>query len=331
MNGPLQELPIGVQTFSEIAKDSLLYVDKTAYFAEMISRHGTKAWFLARPRRFGKSLTVSTLKALLSGQKKFFKGLAIEKRLNEKLFAPRPVVRLDMSYAQTDQGIEEFRRSLGRLTSSSAVWQGKKRSLARLISSSPKPFHFKPAANLSPAEILSGLIEKLATESGSPVAVLIDEYDKPYLDLIKAPEEAEKVREALRAFYTTLKASDEHISFIFITGIGKFTRMGVFSAMNNLRDISISSEYAAICGFTHEELVGEFGAQVEDAARKQGKKRMICLMNLGIIMMDFLLTEKRASIILFPLYSFSLKNNSIITGSIAEAREQLRNISKIIA
>ncbi|MDR1164433.1 MAG: ATP-binding protein [Deltaproteobacteria bacterium] len=269
MNRVVQKLPLGVQTFADIG-DRLLYVDKTAYIAELIADFGTKAWFLSRPRRFGKSLLLSTLVALFSGQRKLFKGLAIEKRLDEEIFAARPVIRLDMSYAVTDMGIDEFRQSLGSLTSSRAIWQGGKWSLARFLSSSPKAVRFKLTPNLSPARILAELIEKLATKSGRKVAVLIDEYDKPYLDLIKRPDEAEKVREALRAFYSVLKASDEYISFIFVVGISKFTRMGVFSAMNNLTDISVLPKYASICGFTHEELSDKLGPYVEEAAQSLG-------------------------------------------------------------
>ncbi|MDR1166235.1 MAG: ATP-binding protein [Deltaproteobacteria bacterium] len=267
-----KSLPIGIQTFEKIINDHYFYLDKTDIIARMIEEKAA-AYFLARPRRFGKSLLLSTLEALFSGQREFFAGLAIEKKLDEEIFAARPVIRLDMSYAQTDMGLVEFRRTLGELTSSSAIWQGGRWSLTRFLSSSPKSFIFNQADNLSPAEILTKLIEKLAKKSGRKVAVLIDEYDKPYLDLLKKPDEAEEIREALRAYYTILKASDKHISFIFITGISKFTRMGVFSAMNNIRDISVCPEYAALCGFTHEELAERLGEQVNEAASKLGKKR----------------------------------------------------------
>ncbi|MDR1166270.1 MAG: AAA family ATPase [Deltaproteobacteria bacterium] len=270
---PPQQLPIGVQNYPEIATDSLLYVDKTAYIAKMISEHGTKAWFLGRPRRFGKSLIVSTLKTVFSGQRELFKGLAIEERLDEEIFAARPVIALDMSLVTNILGIEEFQKSLGRVTSSSAVWRGAKSATPNAISSPVEPFLFRGDPDLPPGEILSDLITNLSKLSGQRIAVLIDEYDKPYLDLIKTPKEAEKVRATMRDYFTRLKAIDEYISFIFVTGISKFSRMGVFSALNNLRDISVSPEYATICGFTQEELSGPLGARVEAVAASLGKNR----------------------------------------------------------
>ncbi|MDR1165575.1 MAG: ATP-binding protein [Deltaproteobacteria bacterium] len=271
MSGPLQELPVGVQNFPEIIKDSLVYVDKTAYISEMISRHGVKAWLLSRPRRFGKSLVFSTLKTLFSGQRELFNGLAIENRLDEKIFAPRPVIALDMSLVTNNLGIAELQNSLGRVTSSSAIWREDEKASISPLFPSAEPSRFERP--LPPGEILFDLIKNMSTRSGQKVAVLIDEYDKPYMDLIRTPEEAEKIRVTMRDYYTRLKAADEYISFIFITGIGKFARMGVFSSLNNLLDISTIPEFAAICGFTHQELSGRLGAYVEEAAIKLGKKR----------------------------------------------------------
>jgi hypothetical protein len=245
----LKELPIGVQTFEEIVRDDLLYVDKTSFIEEMISRHGTKAWFLSRPRRFGKSLTVSTLKALFSGRRELFKGRAIERRLDEKIFAPRPVIMLDMSRVSTAAGVNAFRNSLVDFTYE--------------VSESLN-FEIQPGLD-SPA-VLWRLITRCAADSGRRVAVLVDEYDKPYLDFMQKPEEAEEVRATMRDYYAQLKAADEHISFIFITGVSKFSRMGVFSALNNVNDVSIDEKYGAMCGYTHEELAGRFGAHLKEAA-----------------------------------------------------------------
>ncbi|MDR1166536.1 MAG: ATP-binding protein [Deltaproteobacteria bacterium] len=272
MSKTFKNLPVGLQSFPKIIQEQFFYLDKTDFIARMIDEKAGP-YFLARPRRFGKSLLISTLAALFSGKREFFTGLAIEKRLDEKIFAARPVIRLDMSYVKTNIGFAEFYRTLGRMTSSSAIWQGSKWSLTRFLFASPKSFDFNPSAKLSPAEILTKLIEKLAKKSGRKVVVLIDEYDKPYLDLLNMPDEAEKVRDELRAFYTILKASDDHISFTFITGISKFTRTGVFSAINNIRDISVSPEYAALCGFTHDELARRFEKQIDEAASKLGKNR----------------------------------------------------------
>jgi hypothetical protein len=175
---------------------------------------GAAAYFLSRPRRFGKSLIASTLRALFTGQKEFFKGLAIEERLDEELFAARPVIVLDMTLVTNYLGIEEFQGSLGRMTSSSAIWPVDGSPIGGSMSLSTGSRDFKRETVLPPGEILSNLISDLSKRSGLQVAVLIDEYDKPYLDLIEKPDEAEKVRVAMRDYYTRLKTCDEYISFI---------------------------------------------------------------------------------------------------------------------
>jgi hypothetical protein len=245
----IKSFPIGTQTFDEIISKEQIYVDKTSLLADMIT-DGPKVWFLARPRRFGKSLTVSTFEAIFSGQKTLFEGLDIEPRLSEKTFAPRTVIRLDMNMVTAIESVEVFKRSLGRLTASLATDLG--------VNVDP---------TLPPNEILSNLIKGAAHKSGQRVAVLIDEYDKPFLDLMRKPDELEEVRNIFRIYYSQLKSSDKHISFIFITGVSKFSRQSLFSAFNSIFDISMDPKYGAICGFTHDELESNFRPYIEATAK----------------------------------------------------------------
>jgi hypothetical protein len=250
------ELPIGSQTFSDLVKDPSFYVDKTAYLADLISSK-TKVWFLSRPRRFGKSLTVSTLEAIFSGQRELFKGLAIEERLDEERFAPRPVIKLDLSLVHAGLGVEGLRKDLAELTDPLAVRLGVSQSVE------DDPYSKKVSIN----KTLVNLIEVCAKISGTPVAVLIDEYDKPYLSFMRRSAEMEDAREVLRDYYTQLKAAEKNIFFVFITGISKFSRMGIFSTLNNITDISISPRFGAICGFTQAELERHFARLIEDTAQ----------------------------------------------------------------
>jgi uncharacterized protein related to proFAR isomerase len=246
----LINLPIGIQTFEHVIGNNCLYVDKTDYLARIIE-NTTKPWFFSRPRRFGKSLTVSTLEAIFSGKKELFKGLAIEKRLDEPMFAARPVIYLDMSSVTTNRGVDVVEQSLVRLTLRQAKMHG-----------------LEIDSHIPPGEALYELISECAQRSSCPVAVLVDEYDKPFLDFFHKPEEAEQVREAMRSYYIQLKAADRYISFIFITGISKFSRMGVFSALNNITDISINTDFGAMCGYTHEELIRYFDRYIDAATDK---------------------------------------------------------------
>jgi hypothetical protein len=245
------KLPTGIQTFEKVIKLGGIYVDKTAYLAKMIEDVPT-TWFLARPRRFGKSLTVSTFESIFLGQRELFKGLAIEKKLDEEPFAPRPVLHLDMSGITTSQGPKEFYDSLIE---------------AILILTKRLNIDFPPYK--SATAIFSSLIQECHRKYGSLVAVLIDEYDAPVTNLLEKPDEAEQVRQTLREFYSQLKANDKHISFAFVTGITKYVKGGLYSAFNNPVDISIDPEYGALAGFTHEEIKRYYGPYVKGVANYQ--------------------------------------------------------------
>ena len=241
----LTKLPIGIQDFVKLREGGYLYVDKTKYLVDLIDSGAV--YFLSRPRRFGKSLTISTLDALFSGKKELFEGLYAEVFLNRPEFQPCPVVRLDMSQTTTDQDVDALRASMLLQVQQNAARYGLEIS------------------ETSPGSALNQLLHDLAKKQGR-VAVLIDEYDKPILDSLQDLEKAEVFRASLRNFYTQIKASDEQTRFVFVTGITKFTKTGIFSAMNNLNDISMDEQYASMLGYTREELDHSFAPHIQQTA-----------------------------------------------------------------
>ena len=251
MTKTLLPLPIGVQTFEIIRQDNLLYVDKTSRLEELVKN--CRRVFLSRPRRFGKSLTLSTLDALFSGKAELFRGLAAEAWAIEQAKHPAPVLRLDMSMMSVSD-IAQFEGSLN----SALTWRAEDAGVT--------------LSSQQPSDKFQELIRALYRQSG-PVVVLIDEYDKPILDKIGNLEAAEAMRGSLRTLYTVLKGCDEYLRFVMLTGISKFTKTGVFSAMNNLRDISMVEEFGDIVGYTQEELERDFADWLDDAAGKMSLSR----------------------------------------------------------
>ncbi len=243
------KLPIGIQTFEKIRSGDYIYVDKTKYLIHLID--GGSVYFLSRPRRFGKSLTVSTLDALFSGKKELFKGLYAEEFFERPEYRTYPVVSLNMSEAVTSLSIAELRESM-----------------LEIIDTNVRRHNIKdPYTGKLPEMALKRLLESLNREIG-PAVVLVDEYDKPILDCIHNVKKAEEVRESLRSFYTQIKASDSSIKFVFVTGISKFTKTGIFSTMNNLKDVSAMPEYGAMLGYTQEELELNFKAHIERSSER---------------------------------------------------------------
>jgi len=240
-------LPIGIQTFEKLRTEGCVYVDKTKYLIDLIDNGSI--YFLARPRRFGKSLTISTFDALFSGKKELFKGLYAEEFLNRSNFQHSPIIRLDMSTITTYDGIDMMKESMLRLT----------QEVAEKLEIELSDTRFS-------GDLLSRLISKTAKKYKQKVVILLDEYDKPYTDFVNDPGMAEKVRDVLRSYYVQIKAKDEYIRFIFITGISKFAKVGVFSALNTLLDISLKPEYSSICGYTEEEIVRYFPDRLEETA-----------------------------------------------------------------
>ena len=230
-------------------------MDKTAPLVELINAGDW--YFLSRPRRFGKSLTLSTLDAMFRGKAELFRGLAAEDWVAEQAAHPCPVLRLDMSMMDV-RGVAEFEDSLMR-------------EMARRAEESEIEIK-----STLPGGVLRDLIIGLYDASG-PVVVLIDEYDKPILDKIGDLEAAEAMRMALRSFYTVVKACDEYLRFVMLTGISKFTKVGVFSAMNNLNDISMDRQYGDVVGYTQEELERDFAGWIDRAAEAMETTRAALL------------------------------------------------------
>ena len=213
----LKRLPVGIQTYSEIRDLDCLYVDKTEYIWNMI--HLGKYIFLSRPRRFGKSLLVSTLQAYFEGRKELFKDTFIGSV--EKEWTEYPVLRFGMSTAKHCNKEELELELSNKLTAYESIY-GK-----------------GAADEVKPNQRLQGLIERAHAKTGHKVVVLIDEYDAPLLDVVHKKENLEVLRQVMHNFYSPLKDSDPHLEFLFITGITKFSQLSIFSELNNLKNISM--------------------------------------------------------------------------------------------
>ena len=241
-------LPIGIQNFKKLREANCLYVDKTGILQNVIE-NGFQ-YFLSRPRRFGKSLTLSTLEAMFKGEVELFKGLKAEEWVKKQSEHPLPVLRLDMSGLGSYSNAEELNLSIMR-------------RLRDVAEDNSLLIEDERTCD----ELLRKIIRSLQKEYGS-VVILIDEYDKPILDNITNIEKANEMREILRSFYTMIKSCDDYLRFVFITGISKFSKTGVFSAMNNLVDISMDQEYGDITGYTQDELNFYFRDWIDRASQK---------------------------------------------------------------
>ncbi|MBR6284280.1 MAG: AAA family ATPase, partial [Muribaculaceae bacterium] len=242
--------PLGIQTFSEIIEKGFVYVDKTALVHRLADMG--KYYFLSRPRRFGKSLLLSTLAAYFQGRRELFSSLALERL--ETRWETYPVLRLDLNNGNYTQNSSELN---SQLNAAIVEWESK---------------YGLPASN--PADgagvRFKQTILSLHAQTGKQVVILIDEYDKPII----ANVEREKVdlqnemRNILKGFYGTLKTCDEHIRFAMLTGVSRFSKLSVFSDLNNIIDISMDNAYCDICGITEQELHHYFDDEVQELADK---------------------------------------------------------------
>lgn len=223
--------PIGVQNFESLRKDGYLYVDKTALIHKLAMTG--RYYFLSRPRRFGKSLLISTLEAYFQGKKELFKGLAME-QLEEK-WTVHPVLRLDLNIEKYDT-IESLNNIL---ESNLSHWE-------KIYGANPSDKSFSLR--------FAGIIRRACEQTGQRVVVLVDEYDKPLLQSIGNKEVQTELRNTLKPFYGVLKTMDECIKFALLTGVTKFGKVSVFSDLNNLMDISMDKRYTEICGISEQEL-----------------------------------------------------------------------------
>ena len=238
--------PVGIQTFSEIIKGGYLYIDKTDLMWRM--QYLSKYIFLSRPRRFGKSLLTTTLRSFFEGHRELFEGLKVMEM--EKEWRCHPVLHIDVSRAKGKPDEESLRRAL--------VLQ-------------MKPYMQKYGSvsqEVLPGEIFDGLIHRAYQQTGEQVVVLIDEYDAPMLEVPHEDEQLDGFRRVMQEFYQCLKADEEMIRFCFITGITKFSQLSIFSTLNNLTNISLMPDFAAICGFTSEEIDTQMIPDVERLANE---------------------------------------------------------------
>jgi hypothetical protein len=244
-------LPIGISDFKKLREGGYIYVDKTEYIYRMI-KEGGGYYFLSRPRRFGKSLLLSTIEYLFKGERELYKGLYIEEKWNwEEKY---PVVRIDFSKTQVRDEKEL------------------EKELRAIIIETGKRYRYKYKKEYTINRNLELLIERIYEVSKKQVVILIDEYDKAILDNIEKKEKVERIREVLKGFYTTLKGLDRYIRFVLITGVSKFAKVSLFSGLNQLEDISLSKEYGNICGYTQEELEIYFKEYLEGVDLEEVKE-----------------------------------------------------------
>ena len=242
-----KKLPIGIQTFAQIREDDAhYYVDKTPLALALIEQG--KYFFLSRPRRFGKSLFLDTLKELFEGHQALFKGLHAEQHWDWSV--QFPVLRFSFG---------------GGVLGSVADLQ---QSLHEQLSSYEQA-HALPAQFPDARSRFKTLIRQLAERSGQRVVVLVDEYDKPILDRIEDRETALAIREVLKDFYSVIKDSDAHVRFAFLTGVSKFSKVSLFSGLNNLQDITIDPRYSSICGYTDADVDSVFAPELEGLDREE--------------------------------------------------------------
>ena len=241
-----RKLPIGIQTFREIREENYYYVDKTALIQRLMDEG--KHYFLSRPRRFGKSLFLDTLKELFEGNEPLFEGLHIHDHWDWSV--RYPVLRLDFGSGNFNE---------------------------------PEILHKEVMAQLDAVEKETGveshydtasarfrhIIQMLHSQAGQRVVVLVDEYDKPILDVLDEPEVARANRDFLRGLYSTIKSNDAHIKFTFLTGVSKFSKVNLFSGLNNLKDITLDARYSAICGYTDADLDTVFAPELPGLDRNE--------------------------------------------------------------
>ena len=251
-----RNLPIGIQTFEELITKNCVYIDKTQ-FIKNLTNIG-KPYFLSRPRRFGKSLFLSTLKSYFEGRKDLFEGLAISKTETE--WKKHPVFYFDFN--------------VGDFTNEEKFCD----SLEKKLSDYEGIYGFNGAKTF--ADRFSDLLKIAHEKTGLQAVVLVDEYDKPLLNAIDDEKLVDVFRKKFKSFYGVLKGEDAHIRFVFITGVTRFDKVSIFSDLNNLRDISMSEEFSAICGITQEEMEANFVPEIENMAEKNEISKEECLATL---------------------------------------------------
>lgn len=240
--------PIGVQNFATLREDGYIYVDKTGFIDSL--RKSGKYYFLSRPRRFGKSLLLSTIEAFYQGRKDLFEGLAISREEHD--WQPHPVLHIAMN-SNVCKSVQDLMNALDSYLNNQEIIYGRNEQ------------------SDSAALRLGALIRSAYNKTGKRVVILIDEYDKPLLDTAGEKDIQNEIRDILKGFYSNLKNCDQYIEFAMLTGVSRFGKLSIFSDLNNLNDISLSDDYSAICGITLDEIKNNFSEGVLNLAERIGK------------------------------------------------------------
>lgn len=309
--------PIGIQSFEKIRNGGFVYVDKTALIYRLAA--SGQYYFLSRPRRFGKSLLVSTMEAYFSGRKELFEGLAMESL--EKDWTEYPVLHLDLTGSSyTD--ISHLKMSLDQHL---RKWES-------LYDVTPM------SEDLSSR--FKDIIDAAYRKAGQKVVILIDEYEKPIIDNIDNPELMEQFRRELQGFYSVIKGKDNAIRFAFLTGVTKLGKMSIFSGLNNLNDISMDARYADICGISEQELKSTFGESVEELARANELSVDDCYKKLAQMYDGYHFTENSVGIYnpfsllntfnsgKFRMYWFETGTPTFLVRYLKQGNYNLDNISR---
>ena len=240
----MKNLPLSIQTFRDIIESNNIYVDKTKDIYKLLESNEKNFFFLSRPRRFGKSLLISTLDELFSGNKELFKGLWIYDKIEWKKY---PVIRIDFTGLVYSEGIEGFKSSFDNLI----------KNFADKFNIKLKSKNYK--------EAFKNLLEELAKKEKA--VILIDEYDKPIVEYIEDTVTRNQMKNIVKDFYLILKESEQYIKFVFLTGVSKFSKISVFSGLNNLRDITLEKEFSTMLGYTQKELLSYFKEHIKVTAK----------------------------------------------------------------
>ncbi len=302
----MKKLPIGKSVFKELRTEDCCYVDKTFFVKQLLDDH-SKYWFLSRPRRFGKSLFLDTLRAAFAGEQELFKGLFLEK--NWDWSVKYPVINISFGNG-TQTSLDELNDAINdSLNENARKYDIKYES--KLLS-----YRFRE------------LLEKLNAKFNIGVVVLVDEYDKPLLDNLTR-DAAEDMREGLSSFYSVLKDADRYVKFVFLTGVSKFSKTSIFSKLNNLTDISLSPKYADICGYTQKDFESVFIDYLHDVDLEKVKEWYDGYNFLGSNLYNpydilLFLSDKR-----YQCYWFETGTPSFLLGLIKEKKYFLPDLNHI--
>jgi len=276
-----RRLPIGIQDFISLREEGFCYVDKTARIHQLITGSG-RAFFLSRPRRFGKSLLCSTLGAIFEGKRELFGEIsgypALAINSLEWEWEKHPLIKLDLSPGNYREG--------------TAILDS---LLKNELDNIARGYHLELRGNYAP-EQFANLIQDLHTRFQKRAVVIVDEYDKPLLSTMDDGPIHSRMRDALKAFYSVLKSFDKDLQFVFLTGVTKFSHVSIFSDLNHLVDLSLDPRYADLCGITQEELEQNFGSEIKTILNDSGKERIEYLGELRRFYNGYRFSQKQLTV-----------------------------------